>query len=93
MLGSISAQLVFGNFPFVLFLSFLTTVYIANAHYAEKKVRQIQQLQAEIKDQRRQYNALEAEIMSESKLSEIGNKVKGLGLRKTAKGLKKIEAE
>jgi len=92
-LGSISAQLIFRNFPFVLFLGFLTILYIANAHYAEKKVRRIQQLQKEIKDHRRQYNALEAEIMYESKLSEIGENVKDLGLRKTAKGLKKIVVE
>ena len=50
MLGSMSAQLIFKNFPFVLFLGFLTILYIANAHYAEKKVRQIQSLQKEIKD-------------------------------------------
>ena len=91
MLGSISAQLIFNNFPFVLFLGFLTTIYIANAHYAEKKVRQIQRLQVEIKDQRREFNALQAEIMEESKLSQIGNKVKDQGLRKTARGLKKIK--
>ena len=48
-LGNISAELVFKNLPFVLFLSFIAMVYIANAHYSEKKVRQIQQLQSELK--------------------------------------------
>lgn len=92
-IGSISAQLIFKNFPFVLFLGFLIILYIANAHYAEKKVRQIQSLQKEIKDYRRQYNALEAEIMYESKLSQIGENVKDMGLRKTARGLKKVVVE
>lgn len=92
-LGSISAQLIFKNFPFVLFLGFLTILYIANAHYAEKKVRQIQSLQKEIKDYSRQYNELNAAIMYESKLSEIGENVKDMGLRKTARGLKKVVVE
>jgi cell division protein FtsL len=92
-LGSISAQLIFKNFPFVLFLGFLTILYIANAHYAEKKVRQIQSLQKEIKDYSRQYNEISSEIMYETKLSQIGENVKDMGLRKTAKGLKKVIVE
>lgn len=77
----------------MLFLGFLTILYIANAHYAEKKVRQIQSLQKEIKDYSRQYNELNAAIMYESKLSEIGENVKDMGLRKTARGLKKVVVE
>ncbi|MFT4760551.1 MAG: cell division protein FtsL [Paraglaciecola sp.] len=92
-LGSTSAQLIFKNFPFVLFLGFLTILYIANAHYAEKKVRQIQSLQKEIKDYSRQCNELSAAIMYESKLSQIGENVKDMGLRKTARGLKKVVVE
>ena len=93
MLGSISAKLIFRNFPFVLFLGFLTILYIANAHYAEKKVRQIQSLQKEIKDYSRQYNELTAQIMNESRLSQVGENVKDIGLRKTARGLRKIVVE
>jgi len=92
-LGSISAQLIFKNFPFVLFLGFLTILYIANAHYAEKKVRQIQGLQKEIKDYSRQYNEISSAVMNESKLSQIGRNVKDMGLRKTARGLKKVVVE
>ena len=93
MLGSISAQLILTNLPFVLFLGFLTTIYIANTHFAERKVRQIQSLQQEIKDLRRQYNALESEIMLDSKLSEVGDNVGDMGLKKTSKGLRKIVIE
>ena len=38
---------VFGNFQFLLFLCFLAIVYIANAHFAERNVRDIQRLQKE----------------------------------------------
>lgn len=93
MLGSFSAQLILTNLPFVLFLGFLATIYIANSHFAERKVRQIQSMQREIKDLRRQYNALESEIMYQSKLSEVGDRVDDLGLKKTSRGLRKIVIE
>lgn len=93
MIGSLSAQLVLTNLPFILFLGFLATIYIANSHFAERKVRQIQSMQHEIKDLRRQYNALESEIMDATRLSEVGDRVGNLGLKKTSRGLRKIVVE
>ncbi len=89
-LGSMGASLVLKNLPFVLFLSFLTVIYIANAHYAEKQVRQIQTLQKEVKELKREYNSLKSEIMFKSRLAEIGEDVEGLGLRKTTGRVKRI---
>ena len=79
--GNISAELVFKNLPFVLFLSFIAMIYIANAHYSEKKVREIQKLQSELKQQRWQYMSLKSELMYQSKRSEIMNAVEPLGLK------------
>lgn len=92
-IGSIGASLVLKNLPFVLFLSFLTVIYIANSHYAEKQVRQIQTLQKEVKELKRQYNSLKSEIMFKSRLAEIGEEVESLGLRKTAGRVKRIVVE
>lgn len=89
-LGSSSAKLVLQNLPFVFFLGFLATLYIANAHYAEKKVRQIQVLQKEVKDLKREYNSLEAEIMVHSRRSELSKRVKPLGLRQSPARPQKI---
>lgn len=80
-LGNISAELVFKNLPFVLFLGFIAMIYIANAHYSEKKVRQIQNLQGELKQQRWQYMSLKSELMYQSKRSEVIKSVKPLGLK------------
>lgn len=91
--GNMSASLVLKNLPFVLFLVFLTVVYIANAHFAEKQVRQIQSLQKEVKELKRQYNSLKSEIMFESRLAEIEEEVKGIGLQKQAGRVKKILVE
>ncbi len=91
--GNVSASLVLKNLPFVMFLSFLTIIYIANAHYAEKQIRQIQTLQKQVKESKRQYNSLKSEIMFNSRLTEVGESVESLGLRKTAGRVKRIKAE
>lgn len=89
-IGSLGASLILKNLPYVLFLSFLAIVYIANAHYAEKQIRQIQSLQQEVKDLKREYNSLKSEIMSKSRLSEVGDDVESLGLHKTGGRVKRI---
>ena len=89
-LGNLSAELIFKNLPFVLFLSFLAMIYIANAHYSEKKVREIQNLQSELKQLRWQYMSLKSELMYESKRSEVLKAVKHLGLKMNKKKPNKI---
>jgi Bacteriodetes cell division protein (FtsL-like) len=91
--GSMGASLILKNLPFVLFLSFLTVIYIANAHYAEKQVRQIQTLQNEVKELKRQYNSLKSETMFKSRLAEVGEDVESLGLRKTYGRVHRIVVE
>lgn len=88
-----SASVVLKNLPYVLFLGFLTVVYIANAHFAEKQVRTIQVLQRDVRELKREYNSLKSEIMYESRLSEVGDHVKRLGLRKTPGRVKRIVLE
>ena len=89
--GSLSAEWVFKNLTFVFFIGFLGLVYIANAHFAEKKVRQIQSLQKEMKELRWEYMSLKSDIMYNYKLSEVSKKVELKGLR--LKSPKKIEIE
>ena len=52
--------------PKVAFLVIMGLVYVWNTHYAERSIRQI--------------NQLEAEVMYGSKQSEVAKKVKALGL-------------
>ena len=76
----ISSALILKNLPFIAFLGFMAVMYIANAHYAERNVRQIQLLQREMKDLRREYNSLKAEIMYNQKLTEVKKAVEPLQL-------------
>ena len=79
--GVLGAEMLFKNLLFVLFLSFLGIVYIANAHYAEKKVRTIQSLQKEVKLLRWEYMSIKSENMYNSKLSEVKKVANEQGLR------------
>ena len=77
----ITSDLILNNLIFVLFLGFLAIIYIANAHYAERNVREIQLMQKEIKEMRWYYMSLQAENMYKSKHSEMRESVKELGLK------------
>ena len=78
--GFLSSEIIMRNLAFVLFLGFLATIYIANAHYAERNVRRIQLLQKELKEQRWYYMSLEAENMYNSRRSEVLSRVRAEGL-------------
>ena len=79
--GSLISHWFLQNLPFVFFLAFLAIVYIANAHYSDGKVREIQQLQSEVQTLKRQYNTLRSEIMFETRYSEVANELNQQNLR------------
>ena len=80
-LSFLTSGIILKNLPFLAFLGFLATIYIANSHYAERNVREIQTLQREIKELRWYYMSLQSENMYNSKRTEIANSVKEEGLR------------
>lgn len=76
-----TSDFILRNLAFLLFLGFLATIYIANAHYAERNVRRIQLMQKELKEYRWYYMSLEAENMFNSRRSEVLTRVREQGLR------------
>ncbi|MCB0571650.1 MAG: hypothetical protein KDC66_17895 [Phaeodactylibacter sp.] len=87
------ASKLLNNLPFVLFLGFLGTLYIANAHLAERNVREIQLLQKEIKEMRWYYMSLVADNMYNAKRSEVGRRVREEGLRPSSEAPKRVIVE
>ena len=69
--------------PKILFIVVLSLFYIGNTHYAEKTVRRINQMQAEVEDLRADYTTLKSDLMFASKQSELARKVKTLGLKES----------
>ncbi len=92
-IGSILSDWIFGNLPFVFFLFFLGLIYIANANFADKQVRKIQTLEKEIKDLKWRYNAAKAELMFDTKQSEVERIVTPFGLRASNQRTKRIIVE
>jgi len=88
-----SSDYILRNMPFVLFLGFLAVIYIANAHLAERNVRQIQELRRELKEMRWYYMTLQAENMYKSRRSEMARSVEELGLQPMTDKPKKIIAK
>jgi hypothetical protein len=71
----------------------LGLIYISNTHYAEKTVRHINSIQAEVEDLRADYTTLKADLMFASKQSEVARKVQPLGLKESLTPPYKIEVE
>ncbi len=69
------------NLGYFLFLGFLAIIYIGNAHLAERNVRQIQEVQRDIRELRWYYMSLQSENMYNSLRSEVVDRVRDDGLR------------
>ncbi len=66
--------------PYVLYITFITIIYIGNNHYAERTIRQIDQLKLEVEDLRADYTTLKADYMYSSKQSEVSKNIAPQGL-------------
>jgi hypothetical protein len=74
---------VIGNLPFLIFLTLLALVYIANTYYVEKTVKEIERTKVELKELRFQYTTTKSTLMYYSKQTEIARRALKFGLRET----------
>ena len=66
--------------PQMFFLTFLLIFYIGNKHFAERTIRNINQIESEVEDLRADYTTLKADYMFASKQSEVARRVEKLKL-------------
>lgn len=71
------------HLPKIAFVMCLGIFYIGNTHYAEKTIRRISQIRAEVEDLRADYTTRKADLMFAGKQSEVARKVKPLGLKES----------
>ena len=89
--GSIlTKEIVIGLLPFVLFLTLIAIVYIANTYYAEKTVIKIERVSKDLKELRYEHITIKSELMFYTKQSEIGKKLKPEGIKESLEPPKKI---
>ncbi|RMG78946.1 MAG: hypothetical protein D6707_09105 [Bacteroidetes bacterium] len=86
-------DMFFKNINFILYLTFLLLLYIANGYLAEDNVRDIAKLEKEVNELHAEYITTKSELMYTSKYSEVVRMVneKNLGLIETHRPPLKIE--
>ncbi|KEQ30085.1 FtsL-like putative cell division protein [Pedobacter antarcticus] len=88
--GVVTKESATALLPFLIFLSLLTMLYIANSHMAVKNIRDIDKLNKEVKELSWEYKSLKADLMFKSKLTEVAKKVDTLGIKELVEPPKKI---
>ncbi len=86
-------QLLYKNLTFLVFLTIIGILYIANTHRAEKKVRKIQKLQTEIERSKWQYWEAMSNVMYEGIQSQTQKRVTDLDLKAGEGSIRIIEAD
>ena len=76
--------------PFVFYVGFIAILYIGNTYYAEKTVREIGEIKIELKELRYEHIATKAELMFQSKQSEVARNMEAVGLRESTTPPQKI---
>ena len=86
----LSKDNVIHQLPFILFLTLIGLVYIANGYYAEKSVREISRINTELKELKSEYITSKSELMFMSNQSEVARASASLGLKESTVPPKKI---
>lgn len=81
----LTRQAVLRQLPFILFLTLLAVLYIANRYNAMRMTRQVNELQTEIRELRARSITMAAELMNISRQSQVAKMVqeKGLDLKES----------
>ena len=87
----VGTRMMFRNLPFIYFLGGLALLYIANAHYAERKVRQIDSLKKEIEEMRWEFNSVKSDYLYQATQSQLSKDVASLKNSGQKKPPKRIE--
>lgn len=91
--GVVSKESATEMLPFLLFLSVLGMIYIANSHMAMSNIRAIDKLNREVTELGYEYKSLKASLMFKSKQTEVAKKVDTLGIKQLIEPPKKIVIE
>lgn len=83
IIGNLESGLPVKHLPKVVFAVALGIFYVWNTHFAERANREIDDLENKVEDLRADVTTLEADYMYNSKQSEVGKRVKVLGLEES----------
>ena len=89
--GDFLSDRSFRYFPFLLFLAFLASIYIANNYLAENKIRTTNKMREDLKEMRYEYITGKSELMEASKQSKISARLNAIGIKENTEPVKSIK--
>jgi len=69
--------------PFILYLTLLIIIYVANSYYAEKSLIGIDRLKNELEELRYQYISSKSDLMFISQQSEVAKRLENHGIKES----------
>ncbi|MDP4266002.1 MAG: FtsL-like putative cell division protein [Bacteroidota bacterium] len=81
---------VMRQIPFVLFITLLALIYIANNNHSDKTVREIESIKKELKELRSEHISVKSELNKRSSQSEIASQLEETGLKESVVPPQKI---
>ncbi len=83
ILNNVGQKGIVSNIPLILYVAFLSLIYISINHYAENTIRDINKTAKQLKELRWRYVDEKTQIMFLTKESQLEQKAGSLGLKKT----------
>ena len=81
------------HFSFLMFLALLAVIYIANGHWADNTIRDINATARQVKDMEYEYKNLKSLEMYRSRESQVMQAAGALGLKPASEPPMKLEVE
>jgi len=91
--GELITEKTFQLFPFLLFVTFLAFIYIANNYLAEEKIREINHLHKELKELRFEFIDSKSDLMELSKQSQIAKRLESIGIKENRQPVKTLKVK
>jgi len=76
--------------PFILFLTVLILFYIGNSYYAERTIREINNVKNDLKEKRAEFISTSSELMFRTKQSEVAKAIAPMAIKESTEPQKKI---
>ena len=67
---------------FIVLLTLLGVIYIANSHHGERKQRKINELKKEVEDAKSAYQSVKSDMLYKSTESQLAKRLEDKGLKK-----------
>lgn len=81
------------HFSFILLLTVLGVIYIANAHQAERKMRKISKMEKKVEDAKSEYQEVKSDIIYKCTESQLAKNLEEEGLKKNKKPPIRIDSD